>query len=139
MTFAAGGIPLARLILLFVGLMVEGDRPAPASFCRHWSKPSIWRTVLLLVGLAALPCTGRAWLMASCWSALVVAVMFLFFFQDWQNRVAATGVATAYVGTIQAYVGVLQGRRAGLAAAGARQPVHPAADHRGCRPVGPRG
>ncbi len=42
-------------------------------------------------------------------SLVVVAVMFLFFFQDWENRVTATGIATAYIGTVQAYVwGVLQ-------------------------------
>lgn len=111
MTFAAGGILLARLILLFVGLMVEGD-PARARIVLPPLEQAIdMATVLLLVwGLAALamhrPRLADGLLLVSL---VVVAVMFLFFFQDWQNRVAATGVATAYVGTIQAYVwGVLQ-------------------------------
>ena len=39
-------------------------------------------------------------------SLVVVAVLFLFFFQDWQSRATLT---SAYIGTVQAYIwGVLQ-------------------------------
>lgn len=111
MTFAAGGILLARLVLLFVGLMVEPN-PAQARIVLPPLEQAIdLATVILLVwGLAPFamdrPRLADGVLLVSL---VVVAVMFLFFFQDWQNRVVTTGVATAYVGTIQAYVwGVLQ-------------------------------
>ena len=111
MTFAAGGILLARLVLLFVGLMVEPN-PAQARIVLPPLEQALdLATVTLLVwGLAPFamdrPRLADGVLLVSL---VVVAVIFLFFFQDWQNRVAATGVATAYVGTIQAYVwGMLQ-------------------------------
>ena len=111
MTFAAGGILIARLVMLFVGLMVEGD-PAQARIVLPPLEQAIdMATVLLLVwGLASFamdrPRLADGLLLVSL---VVVAVMFLFFFQDWQNRVTVTGAATAYIGTIQAYVwGVLQ-------------------------------
>lgn len=111
MTFAAAGILVARLILLFVGLMVEGD-PARARIVLPPLEQAIdLATILLLVwGLAPFamdrPRLADGVLLVNL---VVVAVMFLFFFQDWQNRIITTGVATAYVGTIQAYVwGVLQ-------------------------------
>ncbi|HRN67264.1 MAG TPA: ATP-binding protein [Promineifilum sp.] len=111
MTFAAGGILVARLVLLFVGLMVEPN-PAQARIVLPPMEQAIdMATVILMVwGLAPFamsrPRLADGFLLISL---VVVAVMFLFFFQDWQNRVTATGVATAYVGTIQAYVwGVLQ-------------------------------
>lgn len=111
MTFAAVGILIARLVMLFVGLMVEGD-PAQARIVLPPLEQAIdMATVLLLVwGLASFamdrPRLADGLLLVSL---VVVAVMFLFFFQDWQNRVTATGAATAYIGTIQAYVwGVLQ-------------------------------
>jgi len=111
MTFAAGGILVARLVLLFIGLMVEPN-PAQARIVLPPMEQAIdMATVILMVwGLAPFamsrPRLADGVLLISL---VVVAVMFLFFFQDWQNRVTATGVATAYVGTIQAYVwGVLQ-------------------------------
>lgn len=111
MTFAAGGILVARLILLFVGLMVEGDPERARIVLPPLEQAIDTATVLLLVwGLAPFamdrPRLADGLLLISL---VVVAVMFLFFFQDWQNRVTATGLATAYIGTIQAYVwGVVQ-------------------------------
>lgn len=111
MTFAAGGILVARLILLFVGLMVEGDPTRARIVLPPLEQAIDTATVLLLVwGLAPFvmdrPRFADGLLLITL---VIVAVMFLFFFQDWQNRVTATGLATAYVGTIQAYVwGVLQ-------------------------------
>lgn len=111
MTFAAGGILIARLILLFVGLMVEGDPTRARIVLPPLEQAIDMATVLLLVwGLAPFamdrPRLADGVLLVSL---VVVSVMFLFFFQDWQNRVAATGLTTAYVGTIQAYIwGVLQ-------------------------------
>lgn len=111
MTFAVAGILVARLILLFVGLMVEGN-PTQARIVLPPLEQAIdLATVLLLVwGLAPFamdrPRLADGILLVSL---VVVAIIYLFFFQDWQNRVAATGLATAYIGTIQAYVwGVLQ-------------------------------
>ena len=104
MTFAAGGILVARLVLLFAGLMVEGD-PARARIVLPPLEQAIdLATILLLVwGLTPFamdrPRLADGVLLVSL---VVVAVMFLFFFQDWQNRVLAGGVATPYVGTIQA-------------------------------------
>ncbi|HRO91524.1 MAG TPA: ATP-binding protein, partial [Promineifilum sp.] len=93
------------------GLMVEPN-PAQARIVLPPMEQAIdMATVILMVwGLAPFamsrPRLADGFLLISL---VVVAVMFLFFFQDWQNRVTATGVATAYVGTIQAYVwGVLQ-------------------------------
>ncbi len=111
MTFAAAGILVARLILLFVGLMVEGDPTRARIVLPPLEQAIDTATVLLLVwGLSPFvmdrPRFADGLLLISL---VIVAVMFLFFFQDWQNRVTATGLATAYVGTIQAYVwGVLQ-------------------------------
>lgn len=111
MTFAAGGILVARLIMLFVGLMVEGDTERARIVLPPLEQAIDMATVLLLVwGLAPFamdrPRLADGVLLVSL---VVVAVMFLFFFQDWQNRVSATGLSTAYIGTIQAYVwGVLQ-------------------------------
>ena len=111
MTFAAGGILVARLIVLFVGLMVEGDPERARIVLPPLEQAIDLATVLMLVwGLAPFamdrPRLADGVVLVSL---VVVAVMFLFFFQDWQNRVAATGVTTAYIGTIQAYVwGVLQ-------------------------------
>lgn len=111
MTFAAGGILLARLVLLFVGLMVEPN-PAQARIVLPPLEQALdLATVILMVwGLAPFamdrPRLADGVLLVSL---VVVAVMFLFFFQDWQNRVTATGVAMGYISTIQAYVwGVLQ-------------------------------
>lgn len=111
MTFAAAGILVARLVLLFAGLMVEGD-PSRARIVLPPLEQAIdMATILLLVwGLAPFamdrPRLADGVLLVAL---VVVAVMFLFFFQDWQNRVVAGGVATPYIGTIQAYVwGVLQ-------------------------------
>jgi signal transduction histidine kinase len=111
MTFAAGGILVARLVLLFAGLMVEGD-PARARIVLPPLEQAIdMATILLLVWGVAPFAMDRPRLADGVLlvALVVVAVMFLFFFQDWQNRVVAGGVATAYIGTIQAYVwGVLQ-------------------------------
>lgn len=111
MTFAAAGILVARLVLLFAGLMMDGD-PTRARITLPPMEQAIdMATVILLVwGLAPFamdrPRLADGVLLISL---IVVAVMFLFFFQDWQNRVNATGIATAYIGTVQAYVwGVLQ-------------------------------
>lgn len=111
MTFAAAGILIARLILLFAGLLMDGD-PTRARITLPPMEQAIdMATVILLVwGLAPFamdrPRLADGVLLISL---IVVAVMFLFFFQDWQNRVNATGITTAYIGTVQAYVwGILQ-------------------------------
>ncbi len=111
MTFAAAGILLARLILLFAGLMMDGD-PARARIVLPPMEQAIdMATVILLVwGLTPFamdrPRLADGILLISL---IIVAVMFLFFFQDWQNRITATGIATSYIGTVQAYVwGILQ-------------------------------
>jgi signal transduction histidine kinase len=111
MTFAAGGILVARLLLLFIGLMVEGD-PLRARITLPPIEQAIdMATVLLLVwGLTPIaedrPRLADGVILVSL---VIVAVMCLFFFQDWQSRVGDGGVTTAYLGTVQAYVwGVLQ-------------------------------
>lgn len=111
MTFAAGGILVARLLLLFISLLVEGD-PLRARITLPPIEQAIdMATVLLLVwGLAPIaedrPRLADGVILVSL---VVVAVVCLFFFQDWQNRVADGGATTAYLGTIQAYVwGVMQ-------------------------------
>ncbi len=111
MTFAAGGILLARILLLFAGLMVEGD-PLRA---RVWLPPleqafDMATVILLVWGLTPVaPDRPRLADGVLLVSLVIVAVLFLFFFQDWQNRVGDGSVTIAYIGTIQAYVwGVLQ-------------------------------
>lgn len=111
MTFAAAGILLTRLILLFAGLMIAGD-PARARIVLPPMEQAIdMATVILLVwGLAPFamdrPRLADGILLISL---IIVAVMFLFFFQDWQNRIAATGITTSYIGTVQVYAwGILQ-------------------------------
>ncbi len=111
MTFAAGGILIARLLLLFAGLMMDGDPTRARIVLPPMEQALDMATVILLVwGLAPFamdrPRLADGVLLISL---IVVAVMFLFFFQDWQNRVTATGIATPYIGTVQAYVwGILQ-------------------------------
>lgn len=109
MMFAAGGILIARLLLLVVGLLVAQD----AALARAWLPPLEQAidtaTVLLLVwGLASFasdrPRLADGVLLVSL---VFVAVLFLFFLQDWQNR--AVDVSLAYIGTVQAYFwGVVQ-------------------------------
>ena len=108
MTFAAGGMLIARLLLLLVALFVDQD-PARARIVLPPLEQAIdTATVVLLVwGLAAFamdrPRLADGVLLVSL---VVVAVLFLFFFQDWQSRATLT---SAYIGTVQAYIwGVLQ-------------------------------
>ena len=108
MTFAAGGMLIARLLLLVVALFVDQD-PARARIVLPPLEQAIdTATVVLLVwGLAAFamdrPRLADGVLLVSL---VVVAVLFLFFFQDWQSRATLT---SAYIGTVQAYIwGVLQ-------------------------------
>jgi len=108
MTFAAGGMLIARLLLLVVALFVDQD-PARARIVLPPLEQAIDTvTVVLLVwGLAAFamdrPRLADGVLLVSL---VVVAVLFLFFFQDWQSRATLT---SAYIGTVQAYIwGVLQ-------------------------------
>ena len=108
MTFAAGGILIARLILLIVALLVD-QNPENARIVLPPLEQAIdMATVILLVwGLTAFA-TDRPRLADGVLlvSLVVVAVMFLFFFQDWQSRATVT---SAYIGTVQAYVwGILQ-------------------------------
>jgi signal transduction histidine kinase len=108
MTLAAGGMLIARLLLLLVALFVDQD-PARARIVLPPLEQAIdTATVVLLVwGLAAFamdrPRLADGVLLVSL---VVVAVLFLFFFQDWQSRATLT---SAYIGTVQAYIwGVLQ-------------------------------
>jgi signal transduction histidine kinase len=111
MTFAAAGILIARLLLLFIGLMVEDDPLRARAILPPVEQAIDMATVLLLVwGLTPIaadrPRLADGMLLTSL---VIVAVMFLFFFQDWQNRVGDGSATTAYLGTVQAYVwGVLQ-------------------------------
>lgn len=111
MTAAAAGILVARLILLFVGLMMDGDPTRARIVLPPMEQAIDLATVILLVWGLAPFAMGRPRLAdgALLVSLIVVAVMFLIFFQDWQNRVATTGITTPYIGTIQTYVwGLLQ-------------------------------
>ena len=108
MTLAAGGMLVARLILLLVALFVDQNPERARVVLPPLEQAIDLATVLLLVwGLAAFamdrPRLADGALLASL---VVVIVLFLFFFQDWQSRATLT---SAYIGTVQAYVwGVLQ-------------------------------
>lgn len=108
MTFAAGGMLIARLILLLVALLVEPNPERARIVLPPLEQAIDTASVALLVwGLTAFamdrPRLADGVLLVSL---VVVAVMFLFFFQDWQSRATVT---SAYIGTVQAYVwGVLQ-------------------------------
>ncbi|MCW5862481.1 MAG: hypothetical protein KIT52_05200 [Anaerolineae bacterium] len=108
MTLAAGGMLIARLLLLLVALFVDQDPERARVVLPPLEQAIDTATVLLLVwGLAAFamdrPRLADGVLLVSL---VVVAVLFLFFFQDWQSRATLT---SAYIGTVQAYVwGVLQ-------------------------------
>ena len=108
MTFAAGGMLVARLLLLLVALFVDQNPERARVVLPPLEQAIDMATVILLVwGLAAFamdrPRLADGVVLASL---VVVAVLFFFFFQDWQNRATLT---SAYIGTVQAYVwGVLQ-------------------------------
>ncbi len=108
MTLAAGGMLAARLLLLLVALFVDQDPERARVVLPPLEQAIDTATVLLLVwGLAAFaldrPRLADGVLLVGL---VVVAVLFLFFFQDWQSRATLT---SAYIGTVQAYVwGVLQ-------------------------------
>ncbi|MBK7218763.1 MAG: hypothetical protein IPH95_17315 [Candidatus Promineofilum sp.] len=108
MTFAAGGMLIARLLLLLVALFVDQNPERARVVLPPLEQAIDMATVILLVwGLAAFamdrPRLADGVVLASL---VVVAVLFFFFFQDWQNRATLT---SAYIGTVQAYVwGVLQ-------------------------------
>ncbi len=108
MTFAAGGMLIARLLLLVVALFVDQDPERARIVLPPLEQAIDTATVILLVwGLAAFaldrPRLADGVLLVSL---VVVAVLFLFFFQDWQSRATLT---SAYIGTVQAYIwGVLQ-------------------------------
>jgi signal transduction histidine kinase len=103
MTLAAGGILIARLILLFVGLVVAQDTAQARAILPPLEQAIDTITVILLVwGLATFaydrPRLADGVLLASL---VFTVVLFLFFLQDWQNR--ATDISVAYIGTVQAY------------------------------------
>jgi len=108
MTLAAGGILLARLVLLTVALLVDQSPERARVVLPPLEQAIDTATVILMVwGLAAFemdrPRLADGVLLVSL---VVVAVLYLFFFQDWQSRATET---SAYIGTAQAYVwGVLQ-------------------------------
>ena len=108
MTFAAGGMLIARLLLLLVALFVDQNPERARIVLPPLEQAIDMATVILLVwGLAAFamdrPRLADGVVLTSL---VVVAVLFFFFFQDWQNRATLT---SAYIGTVQAYVwGVLQ-------------------------------
>lgn len=108
MTLAAGGMLIARLILLLVALFVDQNPERARVVLPPLEQAIDLATVILLVwGLAAFamdrPRLADGVLLASL---VVVVVLFLFFLQDWQSRATLT---SAYIGTVQAYVwGVLQ-------------------------------
>ncbi|HQF70609.1 MAG TPA: GAF domain-containing sensor histidine kinase [Promineifilum sp.] len=108
MALAAGGMLAARLLLLLVALFVDQDPERARVVLPPLEQAIDTATALLLVwGLAAFaldrPRLADGVLLVSL---VVVAVLFLFFFQDWQSRATLT---SAYIGTVQAYVwGVLQ-------------------------------
>lgn len=108
MSLAAGGMLIARLILLIVALLVDQNPERARIILPPLEQAIDTATVILLVwGLAAFamdrPRLADGALLVSL---VVVVVMFLFFFQDWQSRATLT---SAYIGTVQAYVwGVLQ-------------------------------
>lgn len=108
MTLAAGGMLIARLILLIVALLVDQNPERARIVLPPLEQAIDTATVVLLVwGLAPFamdrPRLADGVLLVSL---VVVAVLFLFFFQDWQNRATLT---SAYVGTVQAYLwGVVQ-------------------------------
>ena len=108
MTFAAGGMLIARLLLLLVALFVDQNPERARIVLPPLEQAIDTATVLLLVwGLAAFamdrPRLADGVLLVSL---VVVAVLFFFFLQDWQSRATLT---SAYIGTVQAYVwGVLQ-------------------------------
>jgi signal transduction histidine kinase len=108
MTFAAGGMLLARLLLLVVALFVDQNPERARIVLPPLEQAVDMATVILLVwGLAAFAMDRPRLADGVVLSGLVVvAVLFFFFFQDWQNRATLT---SAYIGTAQAYVwGVLQ-------------------------------
>ena len=101
MTFAAGGMLIARLLLLVVALFVDQDPERARIVLPPLEQAIDTATVILLVwGLAAFaldrPRLADGVLLVSL---VVVAVLFLFFFQDWQSRATLT---SAYIGTVQA-------------------------------------
>ena len=108
MTFAAGGMLIARLLLLLVALFVDQNPERARIVLPPLEQAIDMATVILLVwGLAAFamdrPRLADGVVLTSL---VVVAVLFFFFFQDWQNQATLT---SAYIGTVQAYVwGVLQ-------------------------------
>lgn len=108
MSLAAGGMLIARLILLIVALLVDQNPERARIILPPLEQAIDTATVILLVwGLAAFamdrPRLADGALLVSL---VVVVVMFLFFFQDWQSRATLT---STYIGTVQAYVwGVLQ-------------------------------
>jgi signal transduction histidine kinase len=108
MTLAAGGILLARLVLLTVALLVDQSTERARIVLPPLEQAIDAATVILMVwGLAAFemdrPRLADGVLLVSL---VIVAVLYLFFFQDWQSRATETSV---YIGTAQAYVwGVLQ-------------------------------
>ena len=108
MTFAAGGMLIARLLLLLVALFVDQNPERARVVLPPLEQAIDMATVILLVwGLVAFAMDRPRLADGVVLSGLVVvAVLFFFFFQDWQNRATLT---SAYIGTVQAYVwGVLQ-------------------------------
>jgi signal transduction histidine kinase len=109
MTIAAGGILIARLILLFVGLVVAQDATRAREILPPLEQAIDTVTVILLVwGLVTFaydrPRLADGVLLVSL---IFVVVLFLFFLQEWQSR--AIDITAAYIATVQAYFwGVLQ-------------------------------
>ena len=106
MTLAAGGILVARLVLLFVGLIVEGDLQRALIVLPPLEQAIDLATVIFLVWGLAPFATARPRLADGVLllSLVVVAVLYLFYFQDWQNRVLAAGdTVITYISTVQAY------------------------------------
>jgi signal transduction histidine kinase len=109
MTIAAGGTLIARLILLFVGLVVAQDPTRAREILPPLEQAIDTVTVILLVwGLVTFaydrPRLADGVLLVSL---IFAVVLFLFFLQEWQSR--AIDITAAYIGTVQAYFwGVLQ-------------------------------
>lgn len=105
MMFSAAAIILTRLIFLLIALWLENDPPHARIVLPPLEQAINTATVILLVWGLAPFAIDRSRLADGTLilSIIGIAVMFLIFFQDWQNRLALTGAAVLYISTVQAY------------------------------------